>query len=137
MADPDRKDPHRPSHPGNHPTSPRKGASNPGRKIGIVAGVVVLVALLWWLFAGPTQQPPGQEHTLGEPAGVGQAADPEAADAIEPAADPDDPQAAIGPDPFTEPTSPRAAEEAGAPPPADGADQDTAEDPVETPAPAN
>jgi hypothetical protein len=119
MADRERPGPGKPDHPGGHPRSMTTGRNTTTRWIGIVAGVVVLVALFWWLFAGTTETP-GQEHTLGEPAGVGATADPEAQEgAVDPAADPDDPQAAIGADPFTEPTSPAAAEQQDEPTAAD------------------
>jgi hypothetical protein len=91
------------------------GRNTTTRWIGAAIGVLVLVVLFWWLFAGTTTTP-GQEHTLGAPAGVGTpGATDQQADTTDPAADPDDPQAAIGPDPFTEPTSPAAAEQQQAP----------------------
>jgi hypothetical protein len=115
MADRERPVPGKPPHPGNHPRTMTSGRNTTTRWIGMVLGAIVLVVLLWWLFAGSTTTP-GQEHTQGEPAGVGTTAVPEQeAGAVDPAADRDDPQAAIGPDPFTEPTSPAAAEQQDAP----------------------
>jgi cytoskeletal protein RodZ len=134
MADPDRKDPHRPDHPGDFPKASRPGPSKAPQRIGIAVAVLLLVGLLWWIMGGAGTTP-GQEHTLGEPAGVGTAADPDPeAGEIDAAADPDDPQAAIGADPHTEPTSPEAAEQAGAAPPTDA---DTAEGEAEGAEPGN
>jgi hypothetical protein len=116
----ERKDPDRPDRSEGHPRSSSGRGGFTSRRIGAIAVAVVVVGLLWWALGGGQ---PGQEHTLGEPAGVGTTAAPEADTAIDPAADPDDPQAAIGADPHSEPTSPAAAEQADIdPPPANDGD---------------
>jgi hypothetical protein len=70
MPDPDRnRDPHRPPHPDAPPRRMTEGGG--GRRIGIIAAVLLAVGIVGWLIFGGTAP---EEHELGEPAGFGVAA---------------------------------------------------------------
>lgn len=75
MADPERDAPHHPSHPGNYAgkiPDERAGGGGGARRIGVIVAVLVFVlAVGWFLFGGG--EPVG-DQTLGEPSGVGESA---------------------------------------------------------------